>query len=186
MRSRIKNRGAAFVPFSKMKQENFSGSRPGQYYGTRDGTTGYHPDGGVPAPTRKRGPEDAGLPSSSARSAVRPALQRSSGLALLEALEGEQGRGMRMELEDAKSVQRVLKSLVKKHNKNMEDRLKYVTVPEKFYDSEMELMVLIEGMKGGTESAALYEGLIGDAGDGVGEVVGVMMGLLQVRLVRLP
>ncbi len=91
-----------------------------------------------------------------------------------------------MELEDAKSVQRVLKSLVKKHNKNMEDRLKYVTVPEKFYDSEMELMVLIEGMKGGTESAALYEGLIGDAGDGVGEVVGVMMGLLQVRLVRLP
>lgn len=92
-----------------------------------------------------------------------------------------------MELDEPKSVQRVLKSLVKKHNKNMEDRLKYAQTPEKFYDSEMELMVLIEGMKGGTESAALYEGLIGDASDG-GEAVGVMMGLSQVRvfLVVLP
>ncbi len=121
---------------------------------------------------------------SSARSPVRPALQvaGSTGLALLESLEWEQDRGKRMELDDPKSVQRVLKSLVKKHNKNMEDRLKHSTMPEKFYDSEMELMVLIEGMRAGTESAALYDGLIGDAIGGGGEVVGVMMGLLQVRL----
>ena len=182
--------------------ENFTGPRPGYYYGTMDGISGYYPDDHAPVSSRKRGPDAVGLSSSqSAKASKAETANRGAqggGLALLEELEGQGrggsggasgGMGAALTLDDPKSVQKVLKSLVKKYNKNMEDRLKYVDAPEKFYESEMELMVLIEGMKGGTESASLYDGLLLDARYGVdghddhnssGEVVAVIMGLLQV------
>ena len=80
--------------------------------------------------------------------------------------------------------QKALKALVKKYNKNINDRLKYGSSPEKFYESELELAVALDGLSVGTEGVWLYQGILGEATDGDEwndneGIVAAVMGLLQ-------
>ena len=156
----------------------FEGHRPGYYFGTVQGTTGYHvdrgdggsgPGGGVPAAIspqgrkRERERERASGQGSGRGQGV--------DLDLVSA-----GRQNHPSLDSHGAVQKALKSLVKKYNRNVNDRLKYGSQPEKFYESEVELAVAVDGLGAGTEGLWLYEGLLKAGNEGV---VAPVMGVLQ-------
>jgi beta-catenin-like protein 1 len=138
----------------------FQGPRDGYFFSTRNGRTGYYRDRstGTPSKSQKR-PRDS--------------------LELLEQLEQQQDPALATTM-DERALKRLITSLTKKYRRNVEDRIKYAGNPEKFYGSEVELAMALDGLKAATASPLLYPLIIDeDNENGRDELLEMFMSLVQ-------
>jgi hypothetical protein len=117
---------------SYVQSSSFVGSREGYYFGTDSLGTGYY-----------RLPEN-GHGLSSKRKRDEGNQDQPRGEELLELVERQAGRVIK-EI-DEKGLERLLRSLEKKFNANVERRMQYAEEPQKFMESEVELDEAVKGL----------------------------------------
>jgi hypothetical protein len=110
------------------RSASFAGSKPGWYFGTGALGLGYYLDETAPDVS------DGSVHRS----------KRLKGSELLEL--AEKGAGGVKEI-DEKGLQRLLNSLEKKFNVNVEQRVKYADDPKKFMESEVELDEAVKALR---------------------------------------
>lgn len=110
------------------RSASFGGSKPGWYFGSGPQGLGYYLDENAPTIS------DGSMHRS----------KRLKGSELLELV--EKGAGGVKEI-DEKGLQRLLNTLEKKFNVNVEQRVKYADDPKKFMESEVELDEAVKALR---------------------------------------
>ncbi|KAG7672607.1 hypothetical protein Ndes2526B_g08868 [Nannochloris sp. 'desiccata'] len=155
--------GQSFIPFS-----TFQGPKAGYYFTNGSQGTGYYLD-----EPKKKVSSSNNMPPGLADEQPRKENHRLTAEELLE--EAEEAAGdLNLQIVDAKVLKKLVSTLERKFNQNVEQRTKYSSEPQKFLESEIELDEAVRAMTAVATSPELYPDLVSTTG-----AVGTFISLLH-------